>query len=123
MVDSDRNNRIEITSNGVTLFKQYNPSKFPEPSLVYQFTSQRDETVRVKLSESLSPEVDTVDIGFHPDYGSEFWSVHDEKVSFERQMKPGESYKTIFGVGRLSETQSSPLVTEPTVFRIVAPVE
>lgn len=109
------------TRDGVRVEKTFEPEDFPVPAIAFAITSERDEPVEVRITDGVPDPVDPQDIGFHPKYGAEFWSVADDQIVFERSFEPGEEYTTVYGLR--SETDGvEQYLTEPTIDRVDPPV-
>ncbi len=114
---------MSISSEGVSVEKSFEPDDFPVPAIAFVVRSDRDETVSVRLSDEVPDRVDPEDIGFHPKYGSEFWSVEDGKIVFEREFEAGEEYTTVYGL-RASQTDDvESFMSEPTLETVDPPLD
>ena len=89
---------LTVSRDGVTVEKSFEPDSFPVPAIAFEISSSRDGAATVRLVDVLPEEVDGTDVGFHPDYGDEFWSVEDGEIVFEREFDSGESFTTVYAV-------------------------
>lgn len=89
---------VVVTGDGVTVEKSFEPDDFPVPAIAFVVQSGRDERVTVRLTDSVPDGVSPEDIGFHPKYGAEHWSVTGDRIVFEREFEPGEEYTTVYGL-------------------------
>lgn len=89
---------LTVSRDGVTVEKSFEPDSFPVPAIAFEISSSRDGAATVRLVDVLPEEVDGTDVGFHPDYGDEFWSVEDGEIVFEREFDGGESFTTVYAV-------------------------
>jgi uncharacterized phage infection (PIP) family protein YhgE len=113
---------VVVRSDGVTVEKSYEPDDFPVPAIAFVLRSERDESVDVRLVDQVPEEAEPDDIGFHPKYGAEFWSVEDEMIVFERTFEAGEEYTTVYGL-RASETGDlESYLTEPELEDVEPPL-
>lgn len=113
---------VVVRSDGVTVEKSYEPDDFPVPAIAFVIRSERDETVDVRLVDQVPEEAEPDDIGFHPKYGAEFWSVEGEMIAFERSFEAGEEYTTVYGL-RASETEDlESYLTEPELEDVDPPL-
>jgi uncharacterized phage infection (PIP) family protein YhgE len=113
---------VVVRSDGVTVEKSYEPDDFPVPAIAFVLRSERDESVDVRLVDQVPEEAEPDDIGFHPKYGAEFWSVEDEMIVFERTFEAGEEYTTVYGL-RASETEDlESYLTEPELEDVEPPL-
>lgn len=114
---------VSISGDGVSVEKSFEPNDFPVPAIAFVVRSERDETVTVRLSDQVPDRVDAEDIGFHPKYGSEFWSVEDGNIVFEREFEAGEEYTTVYGL-RASQTDDvDSFMSEPTLEAVDPPAD
>lgn len=104
-----------VSRDGVTVEKSFEPDDFPVPAIAFVIRSERDESVSVRLTDEVPEQVDAEDIGFHPKYGAEFWSVEGEIIVFDREFEAGEEYTTVYGL-RASQTDDvESYLGEPTI--------
>jgi len=89
---------LTVSRDGVSVEKSFEPDSFPVPAIAFEISSSRDGAATVRLVDVLPEEVDGTDVGFHPDYGDEFWSVEDGEIVFEREFDGGESFTTVYAV-------------------------
>jgi len=88
-----------VDEDGIRVEKSFTDDAFPVPAVMYELSSTREESVRVRIVDRI-PESFPMDcIGFHPDYESENWTAYkDHRVEFERVLEPGDAVKTVFGI-------------------------
>jgi archaellum component FlaC len=89
---------IAVREGGVEVVKSYESERFPVPAMLFRIRSEREEPVEVRLADWVPEEVSMDDIGFHPEYGSEFWSVEGHTLVFERELPAGEDAETVYGL-------------------------
>jgi len=106
---------VTVSSDGIAVRKTVDTEQFQTPAVVIELTSERDDAVMVTLVDEVPADVSMDDVGFHPDYGSEFWSVEDHRVTFERELQPGESYTTVYGVRAYPTDEVDRLLEAPDV--------
>lgn len=110
-----------VSRDGVMVDKSFEPDDFPVPAIAFVIRSERDELVSVRLVDDVPDSVDPQDIGFHPKYGAEHWSVEDGKIAFEREFEAGEEYTTVYGL-RASQTEDiESYMTEPDLDSVDPP--
>lgn len=114
MSDAD-SEAITVTAEGITVRKTVDTEQFQTLAVVLELASERDGTARVQLVDPIPRDVPMEDVGFHPQYGSEHWSVEDAAVAFERDLEPGEAYTTIYGIRDYPEDEIDALLEEPAV--------
>ncbi|MFW6004419.1 MAG: hypothetical protein ACOCPV_02140, partial [Halodesulfurarchaeum sp.] len=105
-----------VREAGVTVSKSFDAEGFPVPAVTLAVDSERSEPVSLRITETV-PDRFTIDqIGFHPDYGSDHWTARsDGTLRFEREVDPGASFTTVYGIRMEDGTDPEPLLTEPTV--------
>ncbi|MFB6270500.1 MAG: hypothetical protein ABEH83_11180, partial [Halobacterium sp.] len=105
-----------VETGGVTVSKFFNAEDFPVPAVAFEVDSSRDDAVTLRIVDEIPDEFGIDQIGFHPEYGSEHWTASgDGVVRFEREIEPGESFTTVYGV-RMEEGQDeTPFLSAPTV--------
>ncbi|MCG1002828.1 MULTISPECIES: hypothetical protein [Halobacterium] len=105
-----------VETDGVTVSKFFNAEDFPVPAVAFDVDSSRDDAVTLRIVDEIPDEFGIDQIGFHPEYGSEHWTASgDGVVRFEREIEPGESFTTVYGV-RMEEGQDeTPFLSAPTV--------
>jgi predicted nucleic acid-binding Zn-ribbon protein len=112
-----------VSRDGVTVEKSFEPDDFPVPAIAFVIRADRDEVVTVRLSDEVPDAVDAEDIGFHPKYGAEFWSVEEGDIVFEREFEAGEEYTTVYGL-RASQTDDvESYMSEPTLEDVEPPLD
>jgi DNA repair exonuclease SbcCD ATPase subunit len=105
-----------VETDGVTVSKFFNAEDFPVPAVAFDIDSDRDDAVTLRIVDEIPDEFGIDQIGFHPEYGSEHWTASgDGVVRFEREIEPGESFTTVYGV-RMEEGQDeTPFLSAPTI--------
>ncbi|MBS3760462.1 MAG: hypothetical protein KGY43_03145, partial [Halodesulfurarchaeum sp.] len=105
-----------VQVDGVQVSKSFDAEGFPVPAVTLSIKSNRDEPVALELTESVPEQFDIDQIGFHPDYGSDDWNARsDGTLRFEREIDPGESMTTVYGIRMDDRTDPSPLLDEPAI--------
>jgi predicted nucleic acid-binding Zn-ribbon protein len=113
---------LTVSRDGVTVEKSFEPDSFPVPAIAFEIESSRDGPTTVRLVDALPEQVDATDVGFHPDYGDEFWSVEGGEIAFEREFQPGESFTTVYAVRESDLDTIDRFLVEPEL-RAVDPVD
>ncbi len=121
MSDAEEYNRVRVSADGVRVLKRFAADEFPVPAIAFDFTSGRDESVTVRLSDTVPDEIDVEDLGFHPDYGSEFWTIEEGRITFEREFEPEATYTTVYGI-RAAGDDVEPFLSEPTIEEVDPPL-
>ncbi len=105
-----------VETDGVTVSKFFNAEDFPVPAVAFDVDSDRDEAVTLRIVDEIPDEFGIDQIGFHPEYGSEHWTASgDGVVRFEREIEPGESFTTVYGVRMEDGQDETPFLSAPTV--------
>jgi predicted nucleic acid-binding Zn-ribbon protein len=105
-----------VETDGVTVSKFFNAEDFPVPAVAFEVDSSRDDEVTLRLIDEIPDEFGIDQIGFHPEYGSEHWTASgDGVVRFEREIDPGESFTTVYGVRMEDGQDETPFLSAPTV--------
>lgn len=114
MTDADPEG-VTVTADGIAVRKTVDTEQFQTLAVVLELASDRDDVARVQLVDQIPSDVSMEDVGFHPDYGSEYWSVEEGTVAFERDLEPGERYTTVYGIRDFPEDEASVLLGEPQI--------
>jgi len=123
MSDSQAYEEITVVSDGVTVIKRFEADEFPVPAIAFNFQSDRTEPVTVTLTDVVPEDVAVEDLGFHPEYGSEYWAIDDEQITFEREIEPGAEYTTVYGIRATGTDNVEQFLTEPAIERVDPPLE
>lgn len=109
---------VAVERDGVQVEKSFEPDDFPVPAIAFVVHSERGEPVEIRLADRVPEDVAAEDIGFHPQYGAEYWSVEDGRIVFEREFEAGEQYTTVYGL-RANETDDvERYMSEPDLERV-----
>jgi len=122
MSDSQAYEEVRISSDGVTVTKRFEEDEFPVPAIAFEFVSERDETVTVTLSDQVPDSVAVEDLGFHPEYGSEFWTIDEDEISFEREFDANTNYTTVYGIRATGADDVEKFLTEPVIETVDPPL-
>jgi len=115
MSDSQTYEKLTVSSDGITVDKRFEEDEFPVPAIAFEIQSERDETATVTLLDDVPADVAVEDLGFHPEYGSEFWTIDDDQITFGREIDAGESYTTVYGIRATGTDNVEQFLTEPTI--------
>ena len=113
MSDAAADEPILTTEDGVTVEKTYEPEDFPVPAIAFTITSERDEAISVRLADTVPDDIPTEDIGFHPNYGAEFWEIEGSTIVFTREFEPHGEYVTVYGLRGKDAAEVDRFLTEP----------
>ncbi|MFC6722628.1 hypothetical protein [Halobacteriaceae bacterium SHR40] len=122
MSDSQAYEEVTVTSEGVTVVKRFEEDEFPVPAIAFEFDSAREDAVTVRMSDSVPEGIEVEDLGFHPEYGSEFWTIDDDTITFERELEAGGSYTTVYGIRATGSDNVQQFLTEPAIEEVDPPL-
>jgi predicted nucleic acid-binding Zn-ribbon protein len=122
MSDSQAYEEVRISSDGVTVTKRFEEDEFPVPAIAFEFVSERDEAVTVTLSDEVPESVAVEDLGFHPEYGSEYWTIDENQISFEREFDANTEYTTVYGIRATGADDVEKFLTEPVIETVDPPL-
>lgn len=122
MSDSQAYEEVTVTAHGVTVVKRFEEDEFPVPAIAFEFTSERDEDVTVRLVDSVPDAVAVEDLGFHPEYGSEFWTIDDDQITFERDLDADSEYTTVYGIRATGTDEVEKFLTRPEITDVDPPL-
>lgn len=113
---------VIISSEGVTVTKRFEEDEFPVPAIAFEFESERDEEVTVRLTDTVPEPISVEDLGFHPEYGSEYWTMDEEQITFERPLSPDSEYTTVYGIRATGSDDIEQFLTEPELEKVDPPL-
>ena len=120
MSEAEEYNSVRVAAEGVRVLKRFTVDRFPVPAIEFEISSGRDQQVSLTLSDKVPKEVDVDDLGFHPDYGSEHWTIEEDRITFERDLEQSESYTTVYGIRTADSVEQ--FLTEPEVESVDPPL-
>ncbi len=89
MSNSQAYDEVTVAADGVTVTKRFEADEFPVPAIAFNLTSRRSVPVTVRLVDTVPDDVAVEDLGFHPEYGSDYWVDNDypttDEASFPEQ--------------------------------------
>lgn len=83
--------------------------------VTYEFTSDVDHAIGFRLTEELPDEINMDEVGFHPDYGAEKWSVRPGELVYSDILDPKESSRTVYAIRDIPESVAHELRRSPAV--------
>ncbi len=122
MGNSQPSEGVTVSADGITVIKRFEEDEFPVPAIAFEFRSERAEPVTVRLHDAVPEGVAVEDLGFHPEYGSEYWTVEDGGISFEREFDPDTEYTTVYGIRATGTEDIEQFLTEPTIAEVDPPL-
>ena len=123
MSESEQYEMVTVASDGVTVDKRFEEDEFPVPAIAFEIQSSRSETVTVTLVDRVPEDVAVEDLGFHPEYGSEHWTIDEDQITFEREIEANSEYTTVYGIRATGTDDVEQFLTEPTVTSVDPPLE
>lgn len=123
MTSADPEEVVTTTSDGITVEKSFEPDDFPVPAIAFVVSSDRAETVSIRLVDSVPDDVAPENIGFHPKYGAEFWDVEGDSIVFEREIEPDEEYTTVYGLRGSGADTAAKFMSDPQLASVEPPLE
>ncbi|QGN06977.1 hypothetical protein Hrd1104_06495 [Halorhabdus sp. CBA1104] len=114
---------VNVSADGITVVKRFEADEFPVPAIAFNITSQRTEPVTVTLTDDVPGDVTVEDLGFHPEYGSEHWTIDEDTISFEREIDADSAYTTVYGIRATGTDDVEKFLTEPTIESVDPPME
>jgi hypothetical protein len=112
---------VVVTADGLRVEKTFDVGNFSAPTVVYRVESEREQVVELTLRDPLPEGFPPERVGFHEEFERERWRVADGAAVFERTLAPGESVRTVYGVGVRSPDAVERFMNDPSV--TVTPVE
>jgi predicted nucleic acid-binding Zn-ribbon protein len=123
MSESESYEEVTVASNGITVIKTFEADAFPVPAIAFRIRSDRTEPVTVRLVDDVPENVAVEDLGFHPEYGSEHWTIEDDEITFERDIESEETYTTVYGIRATGTDDVEQFLTEPEIADVDPPLE
>ena len=123
MSDSQQYEKVSVSSDGVTVDKRFEEDEFPVPAIAFEIQSARSETVTVTIVDAVPEDVAVEDLGFHPEYGSEYWTIDEDQITFERELEAGSEYTTVYGIRATGTDNVEQFLTQPRVEQVDPPLE
>ena len=123
MSDSQAYEEITVASDGITVTKRFEADEFPVPAIAFNVKSQRDVPVTLRLVDSVPDDVAVEDLGFHPEYGSEYWDINEDRIAFEKEVEPDADYTTVYGIRATGTDDVEKFLTRPEIESVDPPFE
>jgi FtsZ-binding cell division protein ZapB len=106
-----------VSRDGVTVYQTYQEERFGVPTVVLKLVSER-AAADVHLTVDLPPDLHIEEVGFHPDYRREDWSVARNRLTFETGLGPDEEVTTMYAVESLAADQLDALLDNLSIERV-----
>jgi outer membrane murein-binding lipoprotein Lpp len=123
MSNSQAYDEITVASDGVTVTKRFEADEFPVPAIAFNLTSRRSVPVTVRLVDTVPEDVAVEDLGFHPEYGSEYWDINEDRIAFEKELEPEADYTTVYGIRATGTDDVEKFLTEPEIETVDPPLD
>jgi len=123
MSGSEQYEQVSVSSDGVTVSKRFEEDEFPVPAIALEIQSSRSETVTVVIIDQVPEDVAVEDLGFHPEYGSEYWTIDEDEITFEREIEAESEYTTVYGIRATGTDDVEKFLTDPTIQSVDPPLE
>lgn len=107
-----------VTRDGITVYQTYEEERFGVPTVVLKFVSEREDAAEVQIAVGLPPNLAIEEVGFHPDYHREDWTVASDRLSFAAEIGPEEEVTTMYAVESLVTDQLDSLLDGLTIEHI-----
>lgn len=118
---SDTEESLTVSNDGVTVEKTVTATEFPVPAVVFTLQSNASTSVHVRLTDRIPESFPMERVGFHPEFESDRWTAYkDHRVEFERDLDPGESVKTVYGIRADDGDDLTTFLTEPEIKEVAA---
>jgi archaellum component FlaC len=122
MSDSQAYEEVRLSSDGVAVTKRFEEDEFPVPAIAFEFASDREESVMITLTDEVPEGVAVEDLGFHPEYGSEYWTIDDDQITFEKDLDANSEYTTVYGIRATGTDDVEQFLTEPGIDEVDPPL-
>jgi len=122
MSDSQAYEEVTVTAHGISVIKRFEEDEFPVPAIAFEFSSDRNEPVDVRLRDAVPGTVEVEDLGFHPEYGSEYWTIDEDEINFERELEAGADYTTVYGIRATGTDDVEKFLTRPELAEVDPPL-
>ncbi|PSP34682.1 hypothetical protein BRC64_00010 [Halobacteriales archaeon QH_10_67_22] len=123
MSGSEQYEQVNVSSDGVTVSKRFEEDEFPVPAIALEIQSSRSETVTVVIVDQVPEDVAVEDLGFHPEYGSEYWTIDEDEITFEREIEAESEYTTVYGIRATGTDDVEKFLTDPAIQSVDPPLE
>ena len=107
----------EITSGATGISIQKVVTQYDQLSkIAFTISSERDDQVTVRLIDQLPSTVSVDQIGLHPDFHGESWTIQEgQHINFEHSVDPGDGLVTLYAVQTTDREQLEAFLREPDI--------
>ena len=106
---------VVVREGGVTVTKTHEAERFPVPAIVFSIRSEHEQRVECRIADRVPEGVSMDNVGFHPEYGSDSWSVENRALVFERDLDPESEIETVYGLRGPDAEAAERFLDEPTI--------
>ena len=99
MVGKRAEKELTTVEKDVTVTKRLETDEYPIPTIAFAIESKRTDQVTIQLVDTVPETINVETLGFHPEHGREHWRVESDKIVFEYELAPEETYYTVYGIG------------------------
>lgn len=118
ITDHNGGTEATVTRDGITVHQTYQEKRFGVPAVVLKFVSQREDPVEVRVAVELLPDLQIGEVGFHPEYGRENWTVDSNRLEFTDEIGAHAERTTMYAVESLADDQVDSLLDNLSVERV-----
>jgi methyl-accepting chemotaxis protein len=118
MDERNADREVVAAADGVTLRKRFEAAEFHQPAVVYEFESDREAAVTVRVIEGIPDGMDPADIGFLGSSVDRFWEVKGPKLVFENPIEPNAAFTTACTARGERADAIRDLLGQPEVFEV-----
>jgi prefoldin subunit 5 len=104
-----------VSAGEVTVTKRLDTNRFNTPAVSLEITSTADRSTSVTVTEPIPDSFAIENVGFHPEFGSEHWSISEDQIVFDRTIDPGDEYITVYGVRNVTDDELHKFLDGETV--------
>jgi archaellum component FlaC len=123
MSDAQTYEEVTVSSDGVIVTKRFEADEFPVPAIAFNVSSKRSEPVTLRLVDTVPDDVAVEDLGFHPEYGSEYWDINEDRIAFEKEIQADSEYTTVYGIRATGTDDVEKFLTEPEIESVDPPLD
>ncbi|MFC6976361.1 hypothetical protein ACFQL1_19450 [Halomicroarcula sp. GCM10025709] len=123
MSDAQTYEEVTVSSDGVIVTKRFEADEFPVPAIAFNVASKRSEPVTLRLVDTVPEDVAVEDLGFHPEYGSEYWDINEDRIAFEKEVQADSEYTTVYGIRATGTDDVEKFLTEPEIDTVDPPLD
>lgn len=121
MTEGPDTEEVTVESAGVTVEKAFVMDEFPVPAVRFDLRSEREEAIHVRLVDEIPESFPMDHVGFHPEFESENWTAYkDDRVEYRRELDPGESVTTVYGIRTDDPEVGAQFLGEPSLEEVEA---